>query len=217
MQGFSGLSRASQDFVIQTLDPFHDEDFTPAGFPGGGSSQTIVERVRLSAVLSAPASASGGNWDCHLALLPFISSANTSTAALTALRSMRVNNENQITAAGAPGASIAAGTVMAGLMMSTTPSGEGTISNDDAVATFLNPAGFMTGPSRLVSQGFEVVNTTSALNAQGDVTVYRCPDARSVDNYVDPVDSAGDPSLVWLAAHTFIAPPRCQKRRLTRC
>jgi len=91
-----------------------------------------------------------------------------------------------------------------GLVVDATASGVATFKYDDAgtsVQPFLTSlAPYLSGEYRVIAMGFEVINTTSELNVQGLVTVYRQPtpaldSAKSVLATSGAYDSGGSPTV----------------------
>lgn len=197
--------------MIQTLDPFHDEDFSPAGFPGGGSNRTVVQRVKFSKVIGVPSNVTTGNWDCNMFLLPYLAGTQGDSNTPGQLNLWNFDNNNWGTAGAGNGAvKLNYGgnyPVFSGLVISTNATGQDTILNSGGQIQTMTPAPYIKGPCRLVSAGFEVVNTTAEIYLQGDVTAYRCPEARSIDTFnIQPAEE-GYFGSTWAPAKTNILPP----------
>jgi hypothetical protein len=160
-----GLTETGRDWLIAAVDPFHDTPLNVTGYPDVNEASSVMQCVKLSAVLACPSTITG-NWDCHIHNFPWL----TPTTQL--LCSDNVNGLNP----GIP--QVTSGSQWGGLAIDIVPAGGYTFHfNDTSITTpFANSiAPYTTSEFRVIGMGFEVINTTSELNIQGLVTSYRQP------------------------------------------
>jgi len=172
-------------WLEKALDPYHDTELDVRGLPDEDTSKVVVQEVNFSQVISAPASSGTGNWDCNIAILPEIETSAYSGRLVTSQSGVD------------GGASIANfQNINLGLVTAmSVPSGDATYPTTAApnpavapVATVVDFSGYNPGQRRIIALAFEVYNTTSDLNAQGDVTVYRQPQSVE-DMMINPVSN----------------------------
>lgn len=66
-----GVSDAGVDFIRNAVDPFHDAELKSVPMPDGTVGKVNIARIREKITMTKPASLPAGNWDFHLAVLPF--------------------------------------------------------------------------------------------------------------------------------------------------
>jgi hypothetical protein len=157
------LTKQGKNWLIQALDPFHDTDVPPTGFPDANIGGSIVQEVKSSIQISAPSSVTSGTWDLHAFNLSNLLSGTVYQGAFLAGFSAAGT-----TPVGAGGIVILTGATGNPLNLSSTGA-------NVTVTSLPLPFDYLTGSSRVVAMGFEGVNTTSDLYRQGLVTVYRQP------------------------------------------
>lgn len=167
------LSPSGKDWLIQAVDPFHDLPIRPTGLPDTNSTASVIQCVKLQATITCPVGITSGNWDCHISNTPWWVEEPGSGPYGNPGR-----NGINFGAAFAPNAYQVAG----GLSISSAPAGQSTLfgvpSGDPASTlgtcqTLSLPTTYFDGPSRVISAGFEVYNTTAEIYKQGGVTCYR--------------------------------------------
>jgi hypothetical protein len=178
-----GLTDCGKEWLIAAVDPFHDTPLDVKGFPDNNESASVLQVVKVSAPIVAPAAAGMGNWDCHIHQFPWMSTSiglggNFSTliggAEATGTGSFFFGSDvtTPVPVANSTG-------LWGGLVYDSVASAANTFQYTDlgtSVAPFNTVlAPYLTGEFRVVAMGFEVVNTTSELNIQGLCTVYRQP------------------------------------------
>jgi len=136
--------------------------------------------VRLSANLAVPSGVSSpNNWDCHIHSFPWMNadvgvlgawSANASGVGGLNYGSFQPNS---VTDNCCPYGNIGVCSVPAGTK--TWDSSYTSAANVVAFPLQQQLAPYLTGDYRIIAKGYEVINTTSDLNVQGLVTVYRSP------------------------------------------
>jgi hypothetical protein len=185
------ISKDGANWLTIVSDPFHDKEITLAGFPDINMAASVVQCVKQSQAIAVPSTITTGTWDCNVVLWPKVDYndhdgqwnatdyTNWTAATVTTVAPYAVGGLTAL--AGVSGtqlygnSSSAAVTDLSGLSL---------------------PGSYLQGSSRIIGMGFEVVNTTSLLNVQGQVTCWRQPsptqDNKSVGNfhastYVTPV------------------------------
>jgi hypothetical protein len=174
------LTQAGKDFLLTALNPFPDDGNPPRiSYPDGTVGVSVPGYFKQQLQISAPTGVTG-NWDCHIGNYPFQLGLPALT---TAHRDYlgRVINSVWNGAVGVGGTAVANGPIF----IHTAAAGGATFPYTTTTAPWTPPTGFtaqsinwdsaISDPSRVVAFGFEVVNTTAAINAQGSVTTYRMP------------------------------------------
>lgn len=172
------LSEAAKQWLIMALDPFHDTPVNCTGIPDSQTGDSVTQFIKQTLTIDAPPGITTGTWDCHIVMSPFF--ANSATP-LSFVAGSSVNNNLPI--------QFDVGQdfrLVTPVTINSYPTGDstgfsnpfaGAIASDTShVTSLLNlNANFTNGDYRVVSQGFEVVNTTAELTRQGLTTVYRSP------------------------------------------
>jgi len=182
----TGLTDVAKTALIQLVNPFADFEMTKVGYYDTDESSSVVQCVKFSKVISAPASAAGGNWDCHVFTTPV---ANVTSAPLKlAHQSSGMLLHSVAGIAGTVGGvTVITGPAAAPLnILLSVAAAAGT---QPITAVGLAPtydqsgasSGFLDGQCRVIGSGFEVHNTTAAINLQGAVAVYRLPQNHYLD------------------------------------
>jgi hypothetical protein len=65
------LTKEGKDWLVTALDPFHDYEVMPTGYPDAVEGTSIVVVTVSSKDITAPGAASG-NWDCQIGNIPII-------------------------------------------------------------------------------------------------------------------------------------------------
>jgi len=162
-----GLSECGKDWCTVALDPYHD---TPVehlmGYPDVNEASSVIQCVKGTYQISAP-NTTDGNWDCHIASIPFIDNNGSSIEAAGFQQGFFTVNPT-------PPNTVALG----GLCYDAVPAGNSTFQAENLSIVRLDTSTNSTytqGEWRQIAHGFEVINTTSDLNVQGLVTCYRAP------------------------------------------
>jgi hypothetical protein len=164
-----GLTEESTSWLVAATDPFHDVAYKLHGYPDLCADNSYVIAQKTTVQVSAPAAVT---WDCHVFTTNQLYTgkmwpcANTGTVAGNCVE----NNAN-----------IAAGVDVGHLNIVSVLTGQLTTPNTDTwnptnlVQTTLptDNNGFNDGSVRLLSAGFEAVNVSAPIYAQGSVIVYR--------------------------------------------
>lgn len=166
------LSSTGKAYLIQTVDPYHDEDLKPTGMPDTYMARGLVEMVKQKITIKKNAYLPAGNWDCNIFSLPWVDDQ----------RITRFNMYKNVLTGGAGAGEVnypSVGGIIACQMASGSPtsiSRSNTSGSENWYDCVLVDGEFLDGPCRIVSAGFEVTNTTADLYKQGDVSVYRVPE-----------------------------------------
>lgn len=161
------MSEDGKNFLIAALDPFHDTQLQKLnGFPDVETAPSILRCIKQSVSISRPTSWADATWDCHIIAWPWL---------VEHLGLNYVVPGNVVT----DGASTVPNTY-GGLQAYAVAPGQSF--DPYTTANLTNRVGSLTidptytqGSGRIVGAGFEITNTTSDLNRQGLVTVYRMP------------------------------------------
>jgi len=186
----TGLSAPAVEWLKTALDPFHDTPLNCTGVPDSVIGNSVVQCIKSSVNISAPTGlAPDTNWAVHVQMEPFF--ANSATPL-------------QFVAANQTTGNVGSFLQMPNIATDFRPVYPVNILSypDNDVSDFSNPfvpfpstAGYATtqfnlnanytdGDYRVVSQGFEVLNTTADLTRQGLCTVYRTPVPTFLDTSV---------------------------------
>lgn len=160
------LSQSGKDWLVASLDPFHDTELkTLQGWPDVETGYSVVRKVKQQLVLQSPVGAPfGANWDCYIDMGALLENRafNVTTT--------RTNNTFNATNAGTGTyGGCAAWAVVAGTTWSPFTGSPNTV----AIGALSANAPFTTGVGRCIGIGFEVTNTTAPLYRQGSCTVFK--------------------------------------------
>lgn len=163
------LSEDGKNWLTLALDPFHDFNHQPAGYPDADGSQTIVSCYQYQRDIAAPAGVPG-NWDCHVFSLPVAAQ----------MAGVAMYSSADWSTIYTPVAGVFA--PICPLNIYSNATGTALLPTIPATANAshlgLPAAGALeleSGVTRIIGMGFEVTNTTADINKQGAVTVYRMP------------------------------------------
>lgn len=172
-----GITAPGREWLVAAVDPFHDTPLNVCGYPDTNEAASVCQVVRLSQTISAPSTIPNGeNWDCHIHSFPWLVPQPGLIGVFTPSPAMspnygpfKVTNINLNTTAAY--GSIGVHSVVSGA--NTWDSS----ADSTAISFPFNPAltPYLQGEFRVIAKGYEVINTTSDLNIQGLVTVYRQP------------------------------------------
>lgn len=176
------LSYAGKQWLIQSLDPFHDSVITKTGLPDTENSKSIVVCTSKEFTISAPPGLSSGTWDCNIFTLNELGAINVS--------STNIDTSYSITNVGTSTNNILFSTLnYLSFPTGTNPinfSGNTSILNTNCSYSSLQPDNIDSN-SRLVGMGFEVHNSTAEMYLQGEVFCYRQPqEIQAIAGYGQP-------------------------------
>jgi len=166
--GELGLSECGKNWATACLDPFHDTPIDPfSGYPDNNEAPSVQQVVKSS--YSINAGTVTGNYDAHITWFPYLTGSGGGIL------------YSPTTYTGGPFEFMVTPPLLApfvGLTVDVVASGTNTMvqnTNTPVTLDFAVSQTYCVNDWRLVAVGFEVINTTSALNEQGLVTCYRCP------------------------------------------
>jgi hypothetical protein len=209
------LSDAGRHWLVRAVDPYHDTNVKPYGYPDMDNSATVIQEINLSTSISRPSTvAAGANWDCHIfnmcdfafdpsnanSVLPTQFNPYTGIRASTGTATY-AGGGLQILSAGAGAAML--------------PSGGTTTVSATTQSTSINPWTYVSSKARVVGWAFEVVNTTAEVYKQGLCTAYRMPQTDQIMNTINicPL-TAGGSSWDVTAIRCHLLPPSSVQKAL---
>jgi len=193
-----GVHGAAAQFMLQMLDPFHDEAYSPQQCPADGNDKSLVISNPATYTISKPPDIDPEDkWDCHIVLsnlwcnkpyLPLHENQslddvpNGDYVTGSSFQWNPLTNEYKILLSYSANKILFSGPFPVGLMAVCVPSGERTFW-DSPVGGNVNarvisipvPTDLMRGEHRCVGAAFEVHNVSPALDKPGTVYVYRLP------------------------------------------
>jgi len=194
MENKMGLTEAGKQWLIGSIDPYHDRPLNVCGFPDGNAADVAVQVVKSSFNLQCPAGITTGTWDVLIMDLPwskpvrlFTQSLHSGTNSNPGSETLSTNSGQSINIGGLQTISIPSGNSF--LPSASLPSASN-VYTPNVVADQ-----YFLGNTRTIGKGFEVHNTTSDLNRQGMCTTFRIPmpsldEAGTVVNYLDTASAA---------------------------
>lgn len=205
---YGSLTPCGADWLKKACDPYHDKEVRVEGYPDVYVGGSITQEFKLEMTVVAPSIVTGtATWDSLICNSPFLNGAAlTSSTLVNGNAILTSSSSGQFTIGGLNAISGPTGSDLSGLTPLTSFSGS-------TLGLALDPSVF-TRPYRVMYQGFEVTNTTSPLNVQGAVTVFRQPQPRNgaVTSYnlntgtaVAPVYAPYGDVQYWLAPPNSVA------------
>lgn len=194
-----GISEAGKSFLTAAIDGFHDEPIQDLrGIPDGVNSNSIVQQVKATMTIRAPASAAGAQWDCHVESLPIIKPTFEDRGFNPFIKSYPLSNNdtNGILRDTSFPQTLPLGSIVANTNKSTVPATPigvfgGTQAGQERAV--LNPASnYTNGGYRIIAKAYEVISAGPTLYESGVVTIWGLPVAngQQTENYnVTGVDS----------------------------
>jgi len=177
------LSPTGLAWLVNALDPYHDYQIEPCGYPDAFSLPTLTYKRNAETVLKAPIGmAADKEWDCHIMLSPL-----SMYGAITGSVGKGMGNILAATSNSYNGVSPRLGILNAFSYESN--STQSIYGSNSGLQPELNALDFQTQfasigcAMRLVSIAFEVHNTTKTLEKCGSVRVYRTPILISESDY----------------------------------
>lgn len=161
------LTRDGRNWLIAAVDPFHDTQIKPEGYPDLVTGASVVQCVKQQAQISCPSSVTSGTWDCLIFNMPWLDPQH-------GIKNLFQNSTNMTLYEGL-------GTSwkdpVGGLLVASAATAP-TLGFADATTTVTSLSlgdSYFTGPTRAIAMGFEVTNTTAEIYQQGSATVFRVP------------------------------------------
>jgi len=166
----TGITPCGEEWLKEALDPFHDTLLTPCGYPDTTASASVIQVVKQSYQIASPLTSTTANWDCNIVMLPWLNPVGYNNAITQAGANNAINQSNNGVVSTLGGIQVIA--TGSGLPCPITA-----FNNPPLISNTANtiPSQYLAGNSRVVAMAMEICNTTSDLNKQGLVTVYRIP------------------------------------------
>lgn len=175
------ISHCGADWLVAAIDPFHDKQLAHLqGWPDLESGSSVVRCIKQSITVAVPPTVvAGSNWDCHVIMWPWLSGLGNPYSVST-------GRAGQSFTYAAP---FIVASPIGGLQVYGMPAGDPLslmqTGNVRQIGRIDVDNQFTQGSGRLCGMGFEVHNTTSQLNIQGAVAVYRqMANSRSPNTFV---------------------------------
>jgi hypothetical protein len=178
------ISSEGRDWLTLSLDPFHDLDHQVAGYPDADTSKTIVSCYQYALDIAKPANITTATWDAHVFTLPFTGANGYHDGA-----SFLTNADGTYMVIGAAGHSSQRGILNveindAGVNLFPTSDAEANAATRTALRIPVSSSIFDGSMTRVISCGFEVIDTTADVYKQGALTAYRMPQMQAEGSYV---------------------------------
>lgn len=175
------LSPESVNCLIETLDPFHDTNYSYVGLPDARNDHSVVQCVKKTISIKKPAGLPAGDWDVHICSLPERNHYPVA-GGVPALSTATTLNEDGLAFDMASWSAVEPNIAIAPLVWTAVPSGLKTYptSVTDVPAASITRGvvdlnDYFAGNSRIIGGGFEIHNVTNKLQVKGTCTVYRLP------------------------------------------
>lgn len=171
------LTENGKSWLTVALDPCHDGRVRCRGYPDTETGDSVIQAVRKSFTLSTPLGASTNNWDASVVMWPLALGTQEGPLYEGCIWQHPTgipNTSDWYWSDNAPNAEVQFGGCIAqtgNVGFRFWCGGNGTTVGAEGV----DLTGFEADAFRVIGMGFEVVNTTAPLNAQGLVTVYKMP------------------------------------------
>lgn len=166
----TGMSEEGKQWLIAAIDPFHDKPLAVKGYPDGTPGKSFTQCHKLAMDIAKPANLSaGGTWDCLISTSNFLS-CPVDEAVMGEMRS--ASNEWQLNANSATGRVPVGGLTVVKGVSGVDLSYRATNVSTSEASVLRVPNSVFEGKMRVLSQGFEVSNTTNELYKNGSVTVF---------------------------------------------
>lgn len=197
----TSLTEHGKHWLTQAIDPFHDLSFEPSGYPDVKIAPSVSQCIKQTFTIKKPAALPVGNWDLHLFNVPwwtpepfFNHYVNGNVISLYDNGTPAIQLGGIVALAGEEGTAL------------WTDAGPATGS---VVQSYGLDPDYFRGSTRVTGAGFEAVNTTSKLNIQGQVIVYRQPQPSFQPKHMGIWDLIADGEILYKggASYTDVRPP----------
>lgn len=193
----TGMSQEGKQWLIAALDPMHDEKLSVTGYPDRTSGVSVCQLVKRSLTLSKPPGVATSNWNLAIVLDHQILSEPMINCEATAnLLTQGIGTPQILTTGGLTWCGTADGAGDLSTTGNATDHGQLTI-----------PLELTNGRFRVLSQGFEVVNTTADIQKQGAIAVWEQPSVKH-DPTIYAIRQPGGTVLTHTTKFVDTAPPR---------
>jgi len=168
------ISKGGKDWIIETTDPFHDSKLATVGYPDAEGAGSLVFEVQQQLVVNPPVT---GAWDLNVFILP----EALQLSVIQQNETLTGGGESIVTAATSTFGSVSLVTAVA--VASGSPTWNNVTAGVAAPGSVAssNINAYLTGSSRVVSVGFEAVNTSPEIGMQGQVACYQVPQCNEME------------------------------------
>jgi hypothetical protein len=174
------MTEEGWSWVRQALDPFHDENLDAVGFCDGFNGSTTTTEVKQSIQIVSNQGAVN-NWDMHIFTLPWFYNTPMDTNSLI---TPPATPAGTLQVASVAGNVFNTGYVNVHGFAANAPMGFNNLLPATYIASASANVGAFPSDARIVSQAYELHNTTAPLYKQGTITTYRMPsESNSVATY----------------------------------
>ena len=203
----TGLSQAAKDWLLMTLDGFHDGPSKKPHFPSGTTDKVVVHEITKALTVTKPPSLTAGTqWDLLVISNPFYGGCQTADPSV-ALNGFLLNTARWAGLGVRTGKYVSVSPAVSGppvlhaaLLIFRVPAGtdisySSVLTNGTFIGGIDIPRQFIAGDHRVVTEAVEVINTTSQLVVNGSATAFAQPTNISVKRlqmYVDMNTSNAD-------------------------
>ncbi len=184
----TGMTEAGKNWLIAAIDPNHDVELQCTGYPDRNSNPSVVQVIKQTFSVTQPSSYTTDPWGFHLMIDDYLCNGQAWNA--NAPGALEVSQQNLIIDldVSAPdnqlpygGLSIIKFDGPAGREINhAPPTGSGV--ENYVEQHQIDPANFLNGKTRLISQAFEIINTSAELYKGGSIMCYEQPGSKQ-----DPV------------------------------
>lgn len=164
------ITPKGRDFLINSLDPYHDTEIDAPGYPDITSAKSVVQVIHFTETITKPSTLPPGNWDLHMFNVP-ISPDQSVAGGLLGVKAVSASGNITAPAGLLPN-------IHSGFSAIATVAGAGSwnLPSSVLVSSGLElPSEYATGRHRLYAFGYEAHDTTAELYRQGAVITYRKP------------------------------------------
>lgn len=191
-----GSTSNGAKWAKEALDPFHDVQLEVVGMSDDSVGRSVVFDCRKTFTIRKPALLAAGDWDAHIAFLPFVPPEGALFQACEGLDSAPTDwgsfGTNELKEIAAPGAALTSAPFQVCSVVSGDPTFLPGVASPDIFYDGVNIQEFFpaTGATRVVGGAFEVHNVTATIAKQGSVTCYRAEN-KVEDCVFDYLNAAG--------------------------
>jgi len=166
----TGMTQDGKLWLTKAVDPFHDFQVAPAGYPDGEADRSVIKDFVLSMNVTRPATVPNtDNWDCLITIddCPHRSDADAHVMhGTTVIASANPAVQGYYPYGGCTARSGPVGNDLTKVL---------SVGNTLAIDTIEIPLDSYQDKMRIISSGFEAHNTTAEYFKQGSVTVFEMP------------------------------------------
>lgn len=204
------VTEEGTSWLSQALDPFHDFSRRPTGYPDLTNGNSLVQEVTLSKTITLTEAG-----DVHVYTMPILTSATLFQGQMS--NNQVIDDQSSFFGYG-PNVDSRVGLVN----IAVAATGENTVPYYNPISgspeysnllqlEYFDFSDYLVGNSRLVSLGFEVINTSPELVKSGAVITYRSPQVLETSNVVF---SSGEDGYKFHPVTRLALPPATPEQAL---